>query len=117
MWTVVSSPEGSAVDIDDSSQPTTTATLNMTGLYLLQLHASDSSIPQLFDDDVMQINVYDDSCQAAKNNPDGYTPPEFDFNDDCTESFLDFALFAAKWLEDASLETDLLYDAGEIPLP
>jgi hypothetical protein len=116
-WIVASSPEGSAVDIDNPSQPTTTATLNMTGLYLLQLHASDSSIPQKSDDDVMQINVYDDSCQAAKNNPNGYTPPEFDFNNDCIEDFLDFALFGAKWLEDASLETDLLYDAGEIPLP
>ncbi len=93
----------------------TTATLTETGTYALQLYAKDATMQE--DTDAIEIKVYNDSCEAAKNNPNGYTAPEFDFNDDCIENFLDFALFAAKWLESTSLTTDLLYDAGEVTLP
>ncbi len=113
-WSVLS-PPGAAVDIANTAAAATTATLTETGTYMLQLYARDATMQE--DDDAIEIKVYNDSCEAARNNPNGYTPPEFDFNDDCIENFLDFTIFAAKWLESASLTTDLLYDAGELALP
>jgi len=113
-WSMLS-PPGAAVDIANTAVAATTATLTETGTYMLQLYARDATMQESYD--AIEVKVYNDSCEAAKNNPNGYTPPEFDFNDDCVENFLDFALFAAKWLESASLTTDLLYDAGELALP
>lgn len=113
-WSVLS-PPGAAVDIANTAVAATTATLTETGTYMLQLYAKDATMQE--DDDAIEIKVYNDSCEAAKNSPNGYTRPEFDFNDDCIENFLDFTFFAAKWLESASLTTDLLYDAGELALP
>jgi len=113
-WSVLS-PPGAAVDIANTAVAATTATLTETGTYMLQLYARDATMQE--DDDAIEIKVYNDSCEAAKNNPNGYTAPEFDFNDDCIENFLDFALFAAKWLESVSLTTNILYDAGEVTLP
>jgi hypothetical protein len=65
----------------------------------------------------MQVHVYADSCEAAKNNPNGYTAPAYDFNDDCKVDFLDFALFAASWLKNESLADEVLYDAGTFTVP
>jgi len=80
-----------------------------------EVHSRDATMQE--DEAVIEINVYSDSCEAAKNRPDGYTAPEFDFNGDCKEDFIDFALFAAKWLEDERLPSDLSYDAGNITVP
>lgn len=113
-WSVLSPPDAT-VDIANSTVAVTTATLTETGTYLLQLYTKDATNQE--DDDAMAIRVYSDSCDAAKNHPDGYTAPEFDFNDDCIENFLDFALFAAKLLEDATLVSDFRHDEGEIALP
>ena len=66
---------------------------------------------------MMRIDVYNNSCEAAQQSPAGYTAPRYDFNGDCIENFVDFALFAARWLEDASLSEDLKHDPGEIALP
>jgi hypothetical protein len=41
----------------------------------------------------------------------------YDFNDDCRVDFKDFAMFAQAWLQDESLTSDALYDAGTIFLP
>ena len=82
----------------------------------------------------MEVWVYADSCEAAKNNPiSAYVAPLYDFDNDCIETFNDFAVFAverleietfndfavfaSEWLEDESLTADVLYDAGEITLP
>lgn len=110
-WSVLS-PAGASVGIANTAAAATTATLTETGTYQLQLYARDATMQE--DTDVIEINVYADSCEAAKNGPDGYTAPQFDFNDDCKEDFLDFALFVAGWLDDASLSSDLRYDAGEL---
>ena len=115
LWSVLSSPPGSTVDIADDSVAVTTATFTQTGLYILQLYAKDATAQE--DSDRIEVNVYSDSCEAAKNSLYGYTAPLYDFNNDCKEDFNDFALFATRWLEDASLMSDLLYDAGEITLP
>jgi hypothetical protein len=107
LWSVVSSPPASTVDIADNSLATTTAALTETGAYLLELRAVDAA--QNEGSDQMEINVYGDSCEAAKNHPSGYTAPPYDFNDDCIVNFIDFAMFAAAWLEDASLTGPALY--------
>jgi len=115
LWSVVSSPPGSTVVIDNNSVEDTTATFTQKGQYVLQLYAKDAMNNE--DSDRIAVNVYSDSCEAAKNSPYGYTAPLYDFSDDCIEDFNDFALFATRLLEDASLTSDLLYDAGEITLP
>jgi len=114
-WSVLASPFGSTVNVADDSIAATTATLNKTGRYVLELYAKDAA--QNEDSDMMEINVYGDRCEAAKNNPNGYTAPAYDFNDDCKVDFIDFAMFAAAWLQDESLTEDALYDAGTIFLP
>ena len=114
-WSVLTAPFGATVDIANTAVAATTATLTETGTYVLQLYARDATM--LEDSDAIEIKVYNDGCEAAKNSPDGYTAPPYDFNGDCIENFNDFALFAARWLEDASLMSDLLYDAGDITLP
>lgn len=114
-WSVASSPSGSTVDIADSSVATTTASFTQTGRYILELSAVDATRQE--DSDLMEVNVYADSCEAAKNNPSGYTAPQYDFNGDCQVNFADFAIFAEAWLQDASLAENVFYDAGTINLP
>jgi len=108
LWSVSESPPDSTVGIADALVAMTTTTLDTTGPYVLELYAKDAA--QHEESDVMEINVYDDSCEAAKNNPNGYTAPPYDFNDDCQVNFTDFALFAVAWLQDESLTEDALYD-------
>jgi len=107
-WSVVSSPPDSVVSIANSSAAVTTATLTETGTYVLELHAVDAALNE--DADQMEISVYGDSCEAAQNNPNGYTAPLGDVNNDCMMDFIDFAILAAAWLDDASLMEDALYD-------
>ena len=113
-WLVLTTPFGATVDIADPAVAATTATFTETGTYVLKLYARDAAMHE--DEAVIEIKVYNDSCEAAENIP-GYTAPEFDFNGDCKEDFLDIVLFAAKWLEDARLPADLRYDAGDITVP
>jgi hypothetical protein len=115
LWSVVASPFGSTVNIANKSIAATTTTLNKTGRYVLELYAKDAA--QNEDSDMMEVNVYGDSCEAAKNNPKGYTAPRYDFNNDCRVDFIDFAMFAATWLQDESLTQDVLYDPGTVFLP
>jgi hypothetical protein len=114
-WSVASSPSRSTVDISDNSVAATTATFTQTGRYILELYAIDAA--QNEESDLMEVNVYADSCEAAKNGLDGYTASPYDFNNDCKVDFTDFAMFAAEWLNDDSLSADILYDAGTITLP
>jgi hypothetical protein len=114
-WSAVASPLGSTVNIANNSVAATTATLAETGRYVLELHAIDAT--QQEDSDRIEINVYADSCEAAKNDPNSYIAPLYDFNDDCRVYFKDFAMFAQAWLQDESLTSDALYDAGTIFLP
>jgi hypothetical protein len=114
LWSVLATPPGSSVDIADSSIAATTATLTQTGRYVLELNAIDAT--QQEDSDRIEINVYADSCEAAKNDPNGYTAPLYDFNNDCKEDFQDFTILAEAWLQDESLTEDTFYNAGTISL-
>jgi hypothetical protein len=107
-WSVVSSPPDSVVSIANSSAAQTTATLTATGVYILELRAVDAALNE--DADQVEISVYGDSCEAAQNNPNGFTAPLGDVNNDCKMDFIDLAILAAAWLDDASLMEDALYD-------
>jgi len=123
LWSAISAPPRSIVNIGDDSAAVTTATLARTGLYVWELYAKDAT--QQEGADRMEVKVYADSCEAAKNNPNGgYAALVYDFNNDCIENFNDFAMFADEWienfndfavfadewLEDESLTDDVLYD-------
>jgi outer membrane protein assembly factor BamB len=98
LWSVVMPPRGSAVDIANDSAAITTATFARIGVYVLELYAIDATAQE--GSDRMEVRVYADSCEAAKNNPiSTYIAPLHDFNNDCIENFNDFAMFAAEWLE------------------
>jgi hypothetical protein len=101
-WSVVSEPnEGTAV-IENSNAEDTSVTLSAVGQYVLQLEASDG---EYSGSDTVTINVYNDSCQAAKSLPD-YVPIVGDLNGDCKVDDADMALLEENWLKENSLTED-----------
>jgi hypothetical protein len=103
-WSVVSEPnEGTAV-IENGNAEDTSVTLSAVGEYVLELVASDG---EYTGSDTITINVYNDSCEAAKSLPD-YVPILGDLNGDCKVDDLDMALLQENWLKDNSL-TDEWY--------
>jgi outer membrane protein assembly factor BamB len=111
LWSVISSPLGSTVDIANDSAATTTATFAETGSYVLELYAIDATAQE--GSDRMQVSVYADSCEAARNNPiSAYVAPLYDFNDDCRVDFKDFAVFAAEPLEIENFNDFAVFAAG-----
>ena len=93
LWTVISGP--GAVVFGDTSQVDTTATFTVTGSYVLQLEADNTSS---IGTDTVSIEVYANACDAAKAEP-GYVPIPGDFNEDCYVDLSDFSLMATHWLE------------------
>ncbi len=57
--------------------------------------------------DTVTINVYGNSCEAAKSVP-GYQPLVGDLNGDCRVDDLDLTLLQQNWLKDNSLTEDWL---------
>jgi len=130
-WFVLSSPADSAVVFADSSKPSATASFTKPGLYVLELHAIDAKAQE--GSDRIEVRVYADACEAAKNRPaSGSVTAWYDSDGDCIEGFDDFAVFAAQWagsrgfkdlalfasqwLKDTSLTEDVRYERGEIAL-
>ena len=66
------------------------------GSYTLRLEASDG---EFIDADTMQIVLYADSCEHARNQPDFERLPG-DTNDDCKVDLLDLANLGMSWLEE-----------------
>jgi hypothetical protein len=107
-WSVVEKPEGASVDFLDASDPGTTVTVDIEGLYVLNLFAEDAE-GQVGRDN-MEILIYDNVCEAAQNNPDGYIPLEADFVLDCEINIKDFASLASEWLAVNGLEEYSSYE-------
>jgi len=107
LWSVVQQPLDSTVDISDAGEVNPVITFDTTGVYLLNLWAADLAGNTA--EATVQIVVYADSCQAARNNPAGYTPLQYDFNGDCRQDMTDLAMFAESWLQENSLKENLLY--------
>ena len=101
-WTVVSEPNVGDAVIEAPTAEDTTVTLLAQGEYVLQLEASDG---EYAGSDTVTINVYADSCEAAKSVP-GYEPLVGDLNGDCVVDDTDLALLQENWLQDNSLAED-----------
>jgi hypothetical protein len=98
-WSVVSEPnEGTAV-IETPNAEDTGITLSALGEYVLQLDASDG---EYSGSDTVTINVYSDSCEAARSLAD-YVPLVGDLNGDCKVDEADMALLEENWLQDNAL--------------
>jgi hypothetical protein len=101
-WSVVSEPnEGTAV-IENGNAEDTNVTLSAVGEYVLELVATDG---EYSGSDTVTINVYNDSCEAAKSLPD-YEPIVGDLNGDCKVDEADMALLEENWLKENSLTDD-----------
>lgn len=99
LWTVVSEPTAGAAVIGTANLVDTSVTLAAVGQYVLKLAAFDGEYTS---SDTVTINVYNDSCEAAKSLPD-YVPLAGDLNADCMVDLRDFAVMAANWLENNAL--------------
>jgi len=97
IWTVVAEPnEANPAQISDPQAENATITLRELGAYTLQLQASDGEFTDI---DTVQIVLYADSCEHARNQPDFVRLPG-DTNDDCKVDFLDLANLGMSWLEE-----------------
>jgi len=101
-WTVVSEPNAGDAVIQAATGEDTAVTFSAIGEYVLQLEASDGEHAS---SDTVTINVYADSCEAAKSVP-GYEPLVGDLNGDCVVDDTDLALLQENWLNDNSLTED-----------
>ena len=101
LWTVQSEPnEGTAVFAPVSAdQEAVSVTLTALGQYVLTLEVYDGELTGV---DTVTINVFEDSCEAAKSLPD-YEPFPGDLNGDCIVDDLDLAILEEDWLKDNSL--------------
>lgn len=97
-WSVVSmpteAPEGS-VQFSSTSVEDPTVTITYVGRpYVLKLKGTDTN--GAFAEDTMQIDVYADSCLAARN-VQGYQAIPGDLNTDCRVNINDLAVLASNW--------------------
>ena len=102
-WSVVSEPNENTAIIDNPAAEDTFVTFTETGEYTLRLTADDGEAVDNIGTAEITIEVFDNSCDAAKSLP-GFVQMPGDFNADCRRDFLDFAIFAAGWLECNALD-------------
>jgi hypothetical protein len=101
-WSVVSEPnEGTAIIANPAAEDTV-VTFTETGEYTLRLTADDGEAADNIGTAEITIEVFENSCEAAKSLPD-YVPLVGDLNADCMVDARDFALMAANWLENNAL--------------
>ncbi|MBN1818533.1 MAG: PKD domain-containing protein [Sedimentisphaerales bacterium] len=85
----------------DVYAPTVEYTTDFTGTYEVQLTATDAE--GNVTSDTVQISVAEDACAAAQNAPDWAGFSLYDTDQDCDVDLVDFAAFAAQWLDDRNL--------------
>jgi len=86
----------------DSYFPTADLTTDTEGSYIVRLTATDSE--DQVDSDTVQVTVAADACAAAQLDSASWNGFNYyDRDEDCDVDLLDFAPFAAEWLEDRSL--------------
>jgi len=96
LWTVIAEPdEFSPAMISDPRAPNPTVTMTVPGAYTVQLEANDG---QYTTTDTLQIVLYEDACEHAKNQ-EGFEFIPGDINEDCIVNELDLALLEDHWLE------------------
>ena len=107
-WSVIEQPGGSTVEFTDASDPATTITVDAVGLYVLKLFAEDAD-GQVSSDQI-EILIYANPCEAAQNNPDGYSSIDSDTDSSCEIDIEDFASIASEWLKDNYLTEYATYE-------
>jgi len=96
VWTVIAEPnELNPARIADSLEANPTVTVIEPGIYTLQLQASDGEYTTA---DTMQIVVYEDACEHAKNQ-EGFVLLPGDINQDCIVNEQDLTILEEHWLE------------------
>ncbi|MHC4437286.1 MAG: hypothetical protein ACYS3S_08000 [Planctomycetota bacterium] len=98
-WIVVSEPNEGTAAIENNIAEDTNVTLSAVGEYVLELQVTDG---EYSGSDTVTINVYEDSCEAAKSLPD-YEPIVGDLNGDCKVDDADMALLEENWLKENAL--------------
>lgn len=98
LWEVIKAPRESTVVFDpDTSVEDPIVTVDTLGKYWLKITGTDEE--DLADSEMLEILVFSDSCEAARNNPKGYIPFETDFNEDCIVNIEDLTVyFLSEWL-------------------
>ena len=92
LWTQVSGP---TVTISPDNTASTTVTLTETGTYEFRLSATDSEFSA---EDTAVIYVGANACSASHMMAGAPGYSAYDFNQDCLVNLVDFADFAAGWL-------------------
>jgi hypothetical protein len=97
-WEVWSEPNatGNPAVISDIEVLDPTITLKEAGLYVVGIRRSDGEHATI---DTMDIMVYSDACEHAKNQ-EGFEYLAGDVSEDCRVDLEDFASLAAAWLEE-----------------
>ena len=104
LWSVETAPAGAVYSLPQGgtdAAPTATLTTDTAGDYTLRLTATDAT-QSVYDEIVVTVEV--DACAAAVES--GLTKSYFDVEPaggDCDVDLLDFAVFAADWLDDIKL--------------
>ncbi len=91
----------------DIYNPTATFTTDTVGTYKVRLTGTDAAAQT--DSYITEIRVYADACAAAKANPNGYTAPIYDFDNDCEVDIDDLVTFASQWMLDKALSDEYLF--------
>ena len=95
-WTVIAQPdETNPANISDPLSANPTVTIIEPGSYTLQLEAGDGELTAA---ETIQIVLYADSCEHAKNQ-EGFEAIPGDINEDCIVNELDLAILEEHWLE------------------
>jgi hypothetical protein len=95
-WTVIAEPnESNPAQINDPVATNPTVTVIEPGTYTLQIEASDGEYTTA---DTMQIVLYADACEHAKNQ-EGFVLIPGDINEDCIVNELDLAILEENWLQ------------------
>ena len=102
-WSVVSEPNENTAIIDTPAAEDTLVTFIETGVYTLRLTADDGEAVANIGTAEITIEVFENSCEAAKSLPD-FVPIPGDFNADCRKNFVDFAIFTDGWLDCNALD-------------
>ncbi|MCP4613349.1 MAG: hypothetical protein GY845_32055 [Planctomycetes bacterium] len=95
-WTVIAEPdESNPAQISDLITANPTVTIIESGSYTLQLAAGDGELTAA---DTIQIILYADACEHAKNQ-EGFELIPGDINEDCIVDELDLAILEERWLQ------------------
>jgi hypothetical protein len=96
LWTVIAEPNGlNPAQISDPDAANPTVTVIEPGTYILQLQADDGEYTTA---ETMQIMLYADACEHAKNQ-EGFVLIPGDINEDCIVNDLDLAILEENWLQ------------------